>query len=1140
MGSWITWVFLVYNACSEERSSMPSYMNQTPYLLFLVIFLMGCRRDASGPVDPAGDAAGALPEQFFSLMNEGKNHLDRRALSEALAAYTQAANLVPHDPDVHLNLANAHLLGDASVEAIREADVVLKIDPHCAAAYFIKGSAYLRLFKAEEAVKSLENARKVDPGVTATFFQLGLGRMGLEQWEEAVLAFQEGIQLDPNRFHSNARYLLAQSLIRIGRREEAERELQLHQSGLDQEGLTMGAAVFEKCKHTRARIPFRLEQPDREGIPMAFSDVSQEVLGDASGTFSGPMGLIDVEHTGDTSLFVVERDVGFRLLRNRDGVFHPHDQVIPAPSASAAHKVLVGDLQNDRLEDIIVLGSEGSHLFAMARDGQASNLTMSSGLDALGATCGMLIDLDFTGKLDLVAVSSSSHAVKLWRQSTPLLFSELTRSIGIPATLQNARDVVMADWNRDQVMDLLVDRANDAPLLLEKQRGGPLNPQLKDDWTGGSAFCTGDFNNDLRPDLAVMGVEGIHLFFNGGEQKVVPVEGDQGFRQVVAVDYDNDGWLDLWAVGETMRAWRNVGLSGFQEQTKALGLDDFSGGPVSEVHFADFDRDCDPDAVVALAEGGLRFLRNEGGNLNRQVKVQMVGNRSNASGIGCRIEIQSGGLRLTRTVHRLPVEVGVGKHQILDSFLVHWFNWPQGSAKVPVRCQEPLLALELTIQEGSCPYLYAWDGKTFRFVTDFLGAAPLGLPIAEGRYIEADPEELVWVGNEHTFIEKDGAFQLRITEELREVLYLDEVKLVVVDREEGTEVHATDKLLPGKPYPPGSLVTLHREHPLLQAKTLQGREVTSELREVDGRRVSPPKLRSPQLRGLAEPHGCTLDFGVIDTSKPLALVMNGWLRFGGGMANVAASMDPSLPFPFPGLEAEVSPGTWEEVDLVVGAPAGKTKTILVDLEGQLKSGTRRLRLTSAFEIHWDRIALMEKQAGASTKMTWIQPSEAQLYFRGFSQWVDLPPDWPLTPDYDLTRMESPWTLTPSGWCTRYGDVRELIRTRDEGLLLLNSGDALALSFATRVLPPKPAGYTREFFIYADGWDKDSDFHVASGHRIEPLPYHGMEDQRYHIDERPSFPSDALHQKYNTRWVEGIGLRQVTTRQATQASRDLNQ
>ncbi|HAV62864.1 MAG TPA: hypothetical protein DCY13_10920, partial [Verrucomicrobiales bacterium] len=84
-------------------------------------------------------------------------------------------------------------------------------------------------------------------------------------------------------------------------------------------------------------------------------------------------------------------------------------------------------------------------------------------------------------------------------------------------------------------------------------------------------------------------------------------------------------------------------------------------------------------------------------------------------------------------------------------------------------------------QMTSCPYLYAWDGETFRFVSDFLAAAPVGLPVAPGRIIAADPEELLWIGSEAMFPPRDGRHVLQLTEELSEILYLDEVKLVAVD-----------------------------------------------------------------------------------------------------------------------------------------------------------------------------------------------------------------------------------------------------------------------------------------------------------------------------------------------------------------------
>lgn len=1098
-------------------------------LLLLAVGPAGCRPGPAGSGERSAGVAPGPSEQFLSLMNAGKNYLDQGDATNALALYHQAAALAPSNVDVHLNLANSHLLAGTSQEAIRAAEEALRLDPNSAAAYFVKGSAHLRLGHPEEAVKAFENVQKLDTGDTATCFQLGRARMELKQWDAAIAAFREGLAMDPNRLHAAAHYLLAQALVRAGRQEEADEQFRQHQASIEPGGRPASTATFEKSKHSRPRIPFKLDQPDAEGVKVTFVDTTPATLGDSAAKVAGPIAVIDVMQTGWNSLFVFEPGLGFRLLANRNGTIRPEGPAYPASAGGGYTSMLVGDLQNDRFPDVVVLGENGSHLFAYGTNGVAVEASASSGLQALRARHGTLMDLDFTGKLDLLAVLAPTNDVRLLRQFGSLSFRDITGTSGIPASVQNSHLVSMEDWNRDENLDVIVSRRGQPPLLLEKQRGGLLVPRDPTNWVAGPVFCTGDFDNDLRPDLAVVGEGSITICWNGGGRTEIPCPGSAGIRQLTAIDYDNDGWLDLWAAGAGLQAWRNRGLLGFVEQTAPLGLDAFGDSQVTELHFADFDMDCDSDVVVVLAGGGIRHLRNEGGNANGQVKVQLVGNRSNASGLGCKVEIETGGLRVFRTVQRLPVEIGVGRHAQLDSFLVHWFNWPQGSAAMPFDCREPVLAMEMVIQEGSCPYLYAWDGHRFRFVTDILGAAPLGLPVGAGRYTDADPEEYVWIGDERTFRPVEGEYRLEITEELREVLYLDEAKLVVVDHEPGTEVHATDKLLPSGPFPPGTLMTLHREIPLLRAETLEGQEVTEALRAVEGQRVSPPTLRVPQLRGLAEPHGWILDFGPLDTCKPLVLVMNGWIRFGGGMVNVAASQDPSLPFPFPSLEVEVAPGTWRAVDVTVGAPAGKTKTILVDLEDKLPTGAHRLRLTGAFEIHWDRIALLEKQANPATRITFLPPSKAELYFRGFSALEDLPPDWPLTPDYDKVSVDPYWTLIPGGWCTRYGDVSELVALRDEGLALINAGDALRLGFATNALPAKPAGFVRDFFLYADGWDKDSDFHVAAGTRVEPLPFHGMQDQRYGREERPAFPSDELHRRYNTRWVEGRVLRQTARR-----------
>jgi hypothetical protein len=80
---------------------------------------------------------------------------------------------------------------------------------------------------------------------------------------------------------------------------------------------------------------------------------------------------------------------------------------------------------------------------------------------------------------------------------------------------------------------------------------------------------------------------------------------------------------------------------------------------------------------------------------------------------------------------------------------------------------------------------------------------------------------------------------------------------------------------------------------------------------------------------------------------------------------------------------------------------------------------------------------------------------------------------------------------------------------------LNGGDELTLRFAENRLPAKPTGSTRDFFMYTDGWDKDADFHVARGTTVEPLPYHGMDDQLYR--QLPATTPEWAT-KYNTRWV----------------------
>ncbi len=1064
-----------------------------------------------------------VEDEFTRLMNTGKNYYDQGQVAKALPLFQQAVQLEPSRSDALLNLANAHLLADQPEDALRWAEAALSFDRNSAAAYYVAGCAHLRLRQFEEAVKVLFSARDLDPNVAAVHYQLGRAQSELGQFEDAAASLQEAVRLEPR--HPAAWYALGQALIRAGRQDEGLQAIEQHKKVMPQDAPPATLATYERCKHTEARAPERREKPDPRGLALTFAEVTVEWFGSAASRFAAPLVVLDYNRDGRNSLFVREGTDGFRLLANLSGRFGPLGDPLPLRPEATYTRAIVGDLNNDRFDDVIVLGDTAAHAFRFQTNGAARDLTRASGLTGLTGRAGAVVDLDFTGKLDLLAVMPDAARLRVWRNLGNMYFVDITATSGVPATVEGARQIVVDDWNNDDLLDVIVSRAGQPPLLLLKQRGGPLVPtNFPPGQIEGTVLAVGDVNGDLRTDLLVADTNHVDLLLGGIDRfHRLPIA-QPGLESLRLVDYDNDGWLDLLTLGRGVQLWRNVGDGRFEDVTARVKLDLPAPARMTDAAVADFDGDGDLDLVFGVEGAGLRAFRNDGGNAHRLLKLRLIGNRSNANGLGIRIEIASASFRLHRTVQAPPIEIGVGPREQLDSLTARWFDLPFNIVDVKVDPQRPLEVPEPVLPTGSCPYLYAWDGERFRFVTDLLGSAPLGLRVSDTVFAHADPREHVSLGDDTRFRPREGRYVVQITEELREVLYLDEAKLVVVDHPAGTEVHTTDKFRPGPPFPPGELWTLQRRVPLRAASRLDGSDCTDLLQAVDDRRVSPHRLRIPQLRGLAEPHGVVLDFGPLAVDRPLVLALTGWLRFGGGMANVAASHHPELPFPFPQLEVETSPDRWQPVDVVAGAPSGKTKAILIDLAGKLPSGSRRLRLSTAFEIHWDRIALFERRLEGDISIVRLLPDRTDLHWRGFSEYADLDWTFPLTPVYERVFQNAPWTITPRGWCTRYGPVDELIAREDNALAILNGGDELTLDWAADRLPPRPPGTERTFFLYTVGWDKDADFHVEQGWKVEPLPWHGMNDQLYGREERPAFPSDPLMRRYTTRWVQQYTLR----------------
>ncbi|HTL55412.1 MAG TPA: FG-GAP-like repeat-containing protein [Candidatus Limnocylindrales bacterium] len=1049
---------------------------------------------------------------FTGLMTRGQGYLEKGDATNAIAAYSKALELAPESIDAHLDLANGYLLAGNNQAVLDECQQVLKYDHSNAAAYYLMGCAYQHLNQPEKAVQAFQESQKIDPAVTALNFQLGLAQERAGHLDEAIQEFETVVQFEPD--HPSAHYQLSRLYQRANRQTDAAAELAKHQQILAKNpSIPAPPLGYERCKYTLPRVAFVLEQPDPTGVAVRFVDASTAAFGQRASAYRGPLGVIDYNHDGRNSLFVMEGN-GFRLLNNTQGQFAPMGEVLPGATNGGYRRCLVGDLNNDRFDDVLVLGEEAAHAFRFATNGQFREVTAACGLKGFKARDGVLADLDFTGKLDLLTILPGSQGLRLYRNLGSFYFQDHTNS-GLPLSLTGVQQVATEDWNNEDVPGVFATHAGQVPLFFAKQRAGSfVQTNIDSSWPAGNYIAFGDLNNDLLVDFALADEHDLHVVFGGlKERPKLSLQGLQ-VKGLLLIDYDNDGWLDIIAYGSGLRVWRNLGKTGFTEVTTILGLDKI--GAVDGLVAADFDQDGDTDLVLSTATG-LQFWRNDGGNSNKQLKLQLVGNRSNSSALGARVEIVAGNWHTIRTKTQLPLEIGVGKHTKIDLLKTHWFDL--ATTLVDLTVPSGLLTdEELMLPTGSCPNLYAWSGKQFKFVTDILGAAPMGLPSSASHFIDADPEEFLALGNEQQFPMTNGNYELRITEELREVLYLEQAKLFVVDHPAGTLVHSTSKMLPRKPFPPHELRTLRPRASLQQATRNDGCDVTEILASTDNRMVSPVRLREPQLRGLAEPFAITLDFGELPTDEPLVLVLTGWLRFGGGMANIAASLDPNLPFPFPTLEAELPDGTWKTVPTEVGTPAGKTKTILVDLDQKLPQKTRRLRLSSAFEIHWDSASLCVRASADQNHVTSLAPARAELRWHGFGDYANLPEDLPLIPAYEKVRSEPPWIITPSGWCTRYGPVNELIAEKDNALVLLNGGDELALSFKADQLPSKPDGFQRDFFLYVVGWDKDADFHVGDGWRVDPLPFLGMDDQAYGRQPRPAGFDDAWIAKYNTRWV----------------------
>jgi Flp pilus assembly protein TadD len=654
---------------------------------------------------------------------------------------------------------------------------------------------------------------------------------------------------------------------------------------------------------------------------------------------------------------------------------------------------------------------------------------------------------------------------------------------------------------------------------------------------------------------------------------------------VAAFDYDNDGWVDLVAVGETkegkgeMRLFRNLGPDGFKDVTADVGLDKIHLDSPRAIVTGDYDNDGATDLLITQNHGPAVLLRNVGGNQNHWMRLALKGLNDNKSAIGTKVEVFSGGNRQKFEIYGSNGYLGqnspyltVGLGESKDADIVRML-WPTGVLQDEIGKQDEIgIAgdkqqdfLEIDRRGSSCPTLFVWNGERYEFVADMLGAGVVGhwvgpeqrdvprpvewIKIDRGMIREKessstqvsqsrrDPSAGSGQAMGHPTVPMDtnaggapllagvarsgnrGTLSFRFMEPLEEAVYLDQVRLLAVDHPASVDVYPNEYFASNPPYPPFKVVVSRDAQPPAGAWDEHGHDVLPDLR---AHRYF-GDFGVTQFLGFAQPHTLTLDLGERYDGGPLWLLMHGEVEYFSANSMYAASQA-GIQAVAPYVEAQDSAGNWKRVVDDMGFPAGGPRTMTADLTRKLPVGTRKIRITTNLQIYWDSIVIDRAEqnfGGHRGRVTDVPLSHADLAFHGYPLKIEGTPPGNVNYIYQQTSATGPYTR-PFGTYTRYGDVLPLLTETDDKLAVFGSGDEVRLDFDPSKLPALPAGWVRDYFFAANGYEKDMDFYAAEGNFVAPLPFLSMGEYPY--TPKKSFPLDDAHVnyllEYNTRHMSG--------------------
>jgi len=1140
-------------ASTDRRSSsLPAALGGL-VLLALVAGAIGMLLRGGGLPEPGSPTYEQVTRAFY----RGLSALEVGLLDDARQQFADATVLVPEEPASWANLGLAHLRLGALEEATEPIERALALAPDESDLVLLASRAAAARGGIDAALLLLRQAVALDGGELRARFALAdeLQRLNTPEADEEALALLDEVVA---RAPDNLAALVERARI-AARRGDVDRLaasraaigplaatwpadvsewFAAFEAAVDEENFDDAARATTFLRNVLRPVPaFReslasVQTPvERIAEPLdRFLELepppARPAPADATIVFASEP-VADTPADLVLALFPTIESPPELLAGGRDGLrtldgsgAWPYPSVgggLVATPASASVAAL--DWNHDFLTDVALAADGGLRLLLQGEDGGFTDATAeaAAGVPLDVPLAGVwAADVEMDGDLDVIAgpVDGAPIVLRNNGDTTWIAMSPFADVTGV-------RAFAWADLDGDGDADAaFVDRAGTLHVFTNRQVGRFDRVPGPDGLTGVVAVAAADLDADGGIDVVALDDSGtLHrVSWIGARWSVAGVAtwaelvgASPGSHRVLVADLDNNGALDVVAAGGgATRVWLSDG-----DHTLAL----LPEGPAGEV-FAAVDRDEDGRLDLAgLVDGRPAWLMGGGGTagyhwkgLRPRGQPRAGDQRINSFGVGGSVGVRSGLLVQTQVLTGGPVHFGLGTQTDID---VARIVWPNGIAQAEFGLGVDDVILVEQRLSGSCPWVFAWDGSRMGFVTDFLWRSPLGLRInAQDTAGVSQTEDWVRIRGDQ-LVPRDGFYDVRITAELWETHFFDHVSLMVVDHPAGTEVYVDERFAPARPQAQ-DVRAVRIAGPVPGAWDENGRDVTDLVAARDGRHLA--TFPYGPYQGIAEEHFVEIDTaGLAGLTRPL-LVATGWVYPTNSSINVAIGQGTRVRPGGLALEAQDPGGTWTVVDPDLGFPAGKNKTMLIDL-AEVRHASR-LRLRTNLEVYWDALALAE-EVDAPARAVRLDAASSELRYRGYSETVSPRGESPETPIYERIANTVPRWRDLTGYYTRFGSVNPLLASVDDRYVIMNAGDELRLRFEA---PPEPEeGWSRDFVLIGDGWEKDGDFNTEFSDTVLPLPSHdtpayGTAGMR-RLEDDPVFRRHrADWEEYHTRFV----------------------